>query len=225
MSEIAAQHHQHEWFVTFAAFGLGGEEVDAFLTAKMSELDRSLSGNSRGLSWAISVLQGDNVATWIGSSPEALVLDSLQRSFEEGPALAAIIQGEFAAVADVRLERRWPGYASVLASHEVLSVISVPLDPEGLLGASINVYAPEAHAFSSHDIMAVHRHAGEIARSLRLAIQVSGKKLAVRPRTLVGVASSVGASEESQSTGVVKTMPAAKNRRASKNHPATGKTA
>src|SRR4029453_16847872 len=190
MSEKVAQQSHHEWFSTFAAFGLEGEDVDGFLDAIMGELAGDLSGGKRGLTWAISVLQGDHVETWAASSPETFDLDGLQHSFEDAPALAAVLDGEFVHIADIRQERRWPGYASVVVGHGVLSLISVPLDPEGSLSASINVYAPLAHSFTSDDILTVQNHAREMARSFHLAIQVSGKQPAARDsRTLVGVAS------------------------------------
>ncbi|MBT2512547.1 GAF and ANTAR domain-containing protein [Arthrobacter sp. ISL-30] len=195
MAESMAPNLRHELTSAIPAFGLDGTEVDAFFKAAMDELMQDIVGESTGLSWAISVLWGDNVSTWTASGHETAEVDGLQHSFEDGPALAAIRQHEFVQVADTRLERRWPGYASAIVGHGVSSLLAVPLDPAGPINAAITLYAPQPHAFTSDDILKAQDYARQIVRALRLAIQLSRKReaktglvLARRSRALLGLA-------------------------------------
>jgi GAF domain-containing protein len=163
---------QHESLDALSAFQLEGAETHGFFDTAMGELMRELAAESRGVSWAISSVHQGHVSTWAASDVQSALVDGLQRSFEEGPTLAATEHNEFMHVPDAAAERRWPGYASLVVGQGVFSVLAVPWQVDGLI-ASLNLYARQPHSFTSEDITKVHRSARQIARAIHLVIQAS----------------------------------------------------
>jgi hypothetical protein len=159
----------------FLKLVLDSDDVGTFLRSVMGQLMEELGGASRGISWAITVLRPGTTGTWAADSALAAAVDALQHSFDDGPALTAIRCGEFVHVADVGVDRRWPGYASAAAGYGVLSLLSVPLVSEGVFAATVNLYAPLPHSFTSTDITTVRSYTRQGMRGLRLATQLAAR--------------------------------------------------
>ncbi|PVZ58012.1 GAF domain-containing protein [Arthrobacter sp. H-02-3] len=149
-------------------------DIGAFLGEVVTGLVRDIGGPGRGISWAITLLRSGETITLIAGSALSRAADEAQRSFDDGPARAAVRSGEFVIMGDTSLERRWPGYASTAAAEGVRSLVSVPLVPAEGFRAAVNLYAPGPHAFTSADITA----------AVRLARQVSGALLLVQQMML-----------------------------------------
>jgi hypothetical protein len=154
---------------------LDGAEVGTFLRSVLDEMMEDLGGASRGMGWAITLLRAGVTGTWAADSAGTAAIDRLQHSFDDGPALTAIRCNEFVHVGDAGLERRWPGYGSAAARYGVLSLLSVPLISDGVFAATVNLYAPLPHSFSSEDITTARNYTRQGMRGLRLALQLSGK--------------------------------------------------
>jgi len=148
-------------------------DVGAFLSEAVSELVDEIGGPGRGISWAITMLRSAEALTLTAGSAPARAADEAQRSFDDGPARTAVRSGEFVFVGDTSLERRWPGYASAAAAFGVRSLVSVPLVPQSVFLAAVNLYAPWPHVFTSADITAAARLARNVSRALRLVQQLA----------------------------------------------------
>jgi hypothetical protein len=155
---------------------LDSAEVGTFLRSVLGELVAELGGASRGMSWALAVLRAGKTSTWVADSAHTAAIDGLQHSFDDGPALTAMRCGEFVHVGDAGLERRWPGYASAVASYGVRSLLSVPLVSEEVSAASVTLYAPLPHSFTSEDIIKARSYTRQGMRGLSLAMQQAAKK-------------------------------------------------
>jgi hypothetical protein len=142
--------------------------IGAFLNEAVSELVDEIGGPGRGISWAITILRSGETTTLIAGSAPSRAADEAQRSFDDGPARAVVRSGEFVFVGDTTLDRRWPGYASAAAAEGVRSLLAVPLVPAEVFCAAVNLYAPWPHVFTSADITAATRLAGQVSSSLRL---------------------------------------------------------
>lgn len=160
----------------FLGLVLDSPEVGAFLRSVMDEAMEHLGGASRGMGWAITVLRAGATGTWAADSGRTAAIDRLQHSFDNGPALTAIRTSEFVHVGDTSLERRWPGYGNAAAASGVLSLLSLPLISGGVFAATVNLYAPLPHSFSSEDVMTARGYTRQGMRGLRLALQLIGKK-------------------------------------------------
>ncbi|MFF2242853.1 GAF domain-containing protein [Arthrobacter sp. NPDC058130] len=148
-------------------------DIGAFLSDAVGEFVSDIGGPGRGISWAITLLGSGEALTLTAGSAPARAADEAQRSFDDGPARTAVRSGEFVSVGDTSLDRRWPGYASAAAAFGVRSLLSVPLVPEALFQASVNLYAPWPHLFTSADITAAARLARHVSRALRLVQQLA----------------------------------------------------
>jgi hypothetical protein len=155
---------------------LGSAEVGSFLRSVLGGLMADLGGAGRGMSWALSVLRAGKTGTWVAEDAHTAAIDRLQHSFDDGPARTAMRRGEFVHVADAGLDRRWPGYATAAAGHGIRSLLSVPLVSEDVSAASINLYAPLPHSFTSEDITTARSYARQATRGLSLAVQLSAAK-------------------------------------------------
>ncbi len=77
-----------------------------------------------------------------------VLLDDIQRNYNEGPCLAAARRQHPVRVDDLTLEDRWPRYASeAVANTPIRSVMSYPLFAHRPSSASLNVYSEQANAF------------------------------------------------------------------------------
>jgi hypothetical protein len=148
-------------------------DVGAFLSEAVSEFVDDIGGPGRGISWAITLLGSAEALTLTAGSAPARAADEAQRSFDDGPARTAVRSGEFVFVGDTSLERRWPGYASAAAAFGARSLLSVPLVPQSVFQATVNLYAPWPHVFTSADITAAARLARNVSRALRLVQQLA----------------------------------------------------
>jgi GAF domain-containing protein len=146
-------------------------DIDSFLHEAIGEFIGDLGAPGRGISWAITLLRAEGSVTLASGSAAAEAVDRLQSAFDHGPSRAAVRVGEFVLVTDMRLERRWPGYASMAAGQGIESGLSVPLVPADLFRATFNMYAPGPHVFTSADITAAVRFVRHASWTLRLAQQ------------------------------------------------------
>ncbi|MCB5273070.1 hypothetical protein BJG92_00582 [Arthrobacter sp. SO5] len=148
-------------------------DIGAYFGDAMAEFVEDIGGTGRGISWSITVIRSGEAATLTAGSAASAAVDAVEASFDDGPARAAVRSGEFVLVADTRMERRWPGYASAAAALGTRSVLSLPLVPADVFRAVINLYAPWPHVFTSADITAAARFVRHTSRNLHLAQQLA----------------------------------------------------
>jgi len=168
---------------------LDSAEVENFLGEVTHDFIQGIDGDRRGITWAVTYLHG-RAHTIAAGTPMARAADLEQCSFADGPVLAAIGSGHFVHLADVGLDRRWPGYASAAAAHGVSSLLSTPIVVAAGSSAALNLYASAPHAFTSEDIIKTRTYAGQVARALRAMLRVaeraqSDAELAVAQKSLV----------------------------------------
>jgi hypothetical protein len=152
-------------------------DIGTFLHDTISEFVNDLGAPGRGISWAITLLRQEGSTTLAASSPASESVDRLQSAFDDGPSRAAVRMREFVLVTDMRLERRWPGYAGTAANLGILSGLSVPLTPPEVFRTAFNMYAPVPHVFTSTDIMAAIRFARRASWTLRLVQQAGQREM------------------------------------------------
>jgi GAF domain len=195
MTQGTATDGREDRHASFWELHFNDPDIGAFLSDAVGEFVNDIGGPGRGISWAITLLGSGEALTLTAGSAPARAADEAQRSFDDGPARTAVRSGEFVSVGDTSLERRWPGYASAAAAFGARSLLSVPLVPETVFQASVNLYAPWPHVFTSADITGAARLARHVSRALRLVQQLdlrsgSGAELssAQLSRALAGLA-------------------------------------
>jgi GAF domain-containing protein len=150
-------------------------DVEDFLASVTGEFMRELGGGGRSIRWAVTFFRPGQARTAAAGSAAARAADEEQCSFADGPVLESLRTGDFVHLADTARDRRWPGYASAAADHGVRSLLSMPIVSSVGWHAALSLYAAAPHAFSSQDIVMVRRYARQVARSLRLVVQVAAR--------------------------------------------------
>ena len=173
MTQGTATDSRQDPHAAFWDIHFNDPDIGAFLGNAMREFLDDIGGSDRGISWAITLLRSGEALTLTAGSAPSRAADEAQRSFDDGPAHTAVRSGEFVLTGDTSLERRWPGYASAAASFGVRSLVSVPLVPEDVFRAALNLYAPWPHAFTSADITAAARLARHVSRALSLVQELA----------------------------------------------------
>ncbi len=105
----------------------------------------------------VSVADRSGVHTLASTGPVVDELDRAQYELNEGPCLDAMRQGGAVAVADMRVEGRWPRFARRAVGQGVLSQLGIEIyrDRSGVGG--LNLYASSPFAFDEGT-----RHAAEV---------------------------------------------------------------
>ncbi|WP_457974744.1 GAF domain-containing protein [Arthrobacter sp. D1-17] len=191
MAEASPSNLGPGFQAAFPVAVLATPDVENFLRDALHEFAYSIGNESRDVLWAVSLVGGETVRTWVSGSPDARRVDALHGSFDDGPLRAAVRSGEFVHIADVATERRWPGYATFLAGHGAASLLTVPLMVGGEIGAALTLYAPIPHAFTSDDIAGAAACARRIAADIHLLLQLAQRAEATAvesPLSLVDLA-------------------------------------
>ncbi len=82
-----------------------------------------------------------------------VVLDEIQRMFQEGPCVSGEPQHQIVRVDDLRTEERWPRYSLEAIAHTpIRALMSFRLFAHRPGAASLNLYSEQAHAFSEDSV-------------------------------------------------------------------------
>jgi hypothetical protein len=104
-----------------------------------------------GCDYAGIFLVVDNeITTPVHTDAVVAEVDGLQHQTEEGPCLDAIAEGLPFYAGDLADDARWPRLGPKATSRGVRSLLAVPLQAEGTIGA-LNLYARYPHAFGVID--------------------------------------------------------------------------
>lgn len=135
-----------------------------------TDLEKTLEEICRIATRAVPGATGASVTTLNQGRPGALAsddwalrLDELQFAQHEGPCLDAYRTGNAFRVADLAAESRWPFYAPKAAALGARSMISLPMNAEGMLIGALNLYARTSDAFDADAVSIaaiVAAHAG-----------------------------------------------------------------
>ncbi|HTK66469.1 MAG TPA: GAF and ANTAR domain-containing protein [Pseudonocardia sp.] len=100
-------------------------------------------------------------------------MDGVQYDLQDGPCLSALRVGVTVPIDDIAADGRWPDFVRQAGQEGVGASLSVPMLIGGRAVGALNLYAREAHAFSSDDRIKAHgfadRAAGAVAIGLLLA--------------------------------------------------------
>jgi GAF domain-containing protein len=100
-----------------------------------------------GAEASMTLVRDQRPTTAASTGPRALQLDETQYEQGHGPCLDAALHGQVMVIDDGRTEARWPEYLPAFLRYGALSLLAVPV-PTVQSAAGLNVYAPEAGAFT-----------------------------------------------------------------------------
>ncbi|NQD89564.1 GAF and ANTAR domain-containing protein [Paenarthrobacter sp. CM16] len=151
---------------------LASEDVGEFLQELAVRSANVLSEKNDLLS-SVTLRRRKKPVTVAFNTPKVKDLDELQYGAGTGPCLTALDEHATIHVPDVREETRWPDYTPTAWAKGVGSILAVPLSLEDEAAAALNLYATRTHAFSGPKIQEAESLAGQVSRTLRIAVRIS----------------------------------------------------
>lgn len=126
---------------------------------------------------SITLAERGRVITVAAADPIATHIDEHQYERGTGPCLDALRTASVVHVADLRSERRWPGFDTVMLGHGMTGAFAVPLMVRDGAAGVLNLYASADGGFGERDqqvaqVLAAHA-AVALTAALRTYDQVS----------------------------------------------------
>ncbi|YCK79763.1 GAF and ANTAR domain-containing protein (plasmid) [Arthrobacter sp. D3-18] len=151
---------------------LASDDLGQFLQ-ELALMSAKVLSEKNDLLSSVTLRRQKKPVTVAFSTPQAKDLDELQYGAGTGPCLTALDEHTTIHVPDVREESRWPEYTPPAWAKGIGSILAVPLSLEGEAGAALNLYATRTHAFSGPKIQEAESLAGQVSKTLRVAVRIS----------------------------------------------------
>jgi GAF domain-containing protein len=119
------------------------------------------------------------------------VLDTFQQETSEGPCVDASRDQVTIRIDDMAQDDRWPHFARLAVSLEVLSMLCVPLWVDQLRVGSLSLYATQRAAFTSHHEGLAGLFATHAALALAEAQRTEQLTAAMTNRDVIGMAKGI----------------------------------
>lgn len=130
-----------------------GLDLQAHTTDSVFLAVADLAVKSTGAASAVSVttLDSGTFMTAVATDRLARALDQAQYDGDAGPCVESVRSSEVVEVHDVGADPRWPVFSAAALEEGIRGVLSLPMPLDGSFAASLNVYSPDAGAFTDGD--------------------------------------------------------------------------
>lgn len=179
-----AEHPRLAALVDEVRSGLSEHTLDAVVEAARDDVP--------GCRWAgITVQDGRRFGTLASTDGPVEEVDRVQYEAKQGPCVDAVVDEEVYLVTDMRQERRWPAWTPHAISHDVLSVLSVPLVAGDRTVGGLNLYASEPDAMTPDDVEPAVDFARAAARLIAVSHEITNLRTAMSSRRSIGAAQGI----------------------------------
>jgi GAF domain-containing protein len=140
----------------------------------------------------VSIVQGRNIYTPVGSDDLVRRGDALQYELDEGPCLDSLRSHETVISQDLRKESRWPRWAPrATADLGIQAMMSHWLYTNARSYGALNLYADRSNAFEPTDDAIAQLLAAEISVALAAQREIGQRSIAMEHRTVIGQAEGI----------------------------------
>jgi GAF domain-containing protein len=126
----------------------------------------------------LMLVDAEGQLRWASASDQtAQTIEDGQERLAQGPCAVAFSQRLPAAIGDVRTEPGWAEFAQVLLGQGVRAALSVPVELDGGVLGTLDVYARSPREWGPSEVAALQAYAGLVASLLAAAVtaQVKGR--------------------------------------------------
>jgi GAF domain-containing protein len=126
----------------------------------------------------LMLVDAEGQLRWASASDQtAQSLEDGQERLAQGPCAVAFSQRLPAAIRDIRTEPEWAEFTQVLLSEGVCAALSVPVELDGGVIGTLDVYAGQPRDWDPSEVAALQAYAGLVASLLSAAVtaQVKGR--------------------------------------------------
>ncbi len=126
----------------------------------------------------LMLVDAEGQLRWASASDQtAQALEGGQERLAQGPCAVAFSQRLPAAIRDIRTEPDWAEFAQVLLGEGICAALSVPVELDGGVIGTLDIYAGQARDWDPSEVAALQAFAGLVASLLSAATtaQVQGR--------------------------------------------------
>jgi GAF domain-containing protein len=126
----------------------------------------------------LMLVDADGQLRWASASDQtAQAVEDGQERLAQGPCAVAFSQRLPAAIRDLRTEPDWREFTQVLVSEGIRAALSVPVELDGGVIGTLDVYAHQPRDWDPSEVAALQAYAGLVASLLSAAttVQVKGR--------------------------------------------------
>jgi GAF domain-containing protein len=126
----------------------------------------------------LMLVDAEGALRWASASDQAAqTLEDSQERLAQGPCAVAFSQRLPAAIRDISSEPDWQEFAQVLVSERICAALSVPVELDGGVIGTLDVYSSQARDWDPSEVAALQVYAGLVASLLMAAVtaQVKGR--------------------------------------------------
>ena len=118
----------------------------------------------------LMLVDADGQLRWASASDQrAQTLEDSQERLAQGPCAVAFSQRLPAAIRDIRVEPDWAEFSQVLLGEGICAGLSVPVELDGGVIGTLDIYAREARDWDPSEVAALQAYAGLVASLLSAA--------------------------------------------------------
>jgi GAF domain-containing protein len=126
----------------------------------------------------LMLIDAEGALRWASASDQtAQTVEDSQEQLAQGPCAVAFSQRLPAAIRNIHTEPDWDKFAQVLISEAVCAALSVPVELDGGVIGTLDIYAGQARDWDPSEVAALQAYAGLVASLLSAAVtaQVKGR--------------------------------------------------
>jgi GAF domain-containing protein len=124
----------------------------------------------------LMLVDAEGALRWASASDQAAqTVEDGQERLAQGPCAVAFSQRLPAAICDLRSEPDWQEFTQVLVSEGIRAALSVPVELDGGVIGTLDIYARQARDWDPSDIAALQAYAGLVASLLMAAVTAQAK--------------------------------------------------
>jgi GAF domain-containing protein len=126
----------------------------------------------------LMLVDSEGALRWASASDQtAQTLEDSQERLAQGPCAVAFSQRLPAAIRDLQQEPDWQEFTPVLVSEGISAALSVPVELDGGVIGTLDVYAGRPRDWDASEVAALQAYAGLVASLLSAAVtaQVKGR--------------------------------------------------
>jgi GAF domain-containing protein len=124
----------------------------------------------------LMLIDAEGALRWASASDQtAQTVEDSQEQLAQGPCAVAFSQRLPAAIRNIHTEPDWDKFAQVLISEAVCAALSVPVELDGGVIGTLDIYAGQARDWDPSEVAALQAYAGLVASLLSAAVTVQVK--------------------------------------------------
>jgi GAF domain-containing protein len=158
--------------------GLGSLDPERGLARTLQQVTDGAKRLFRADGAGLMLIDAEGALRWASASDQtAQTLEDRQERLAQGPCAVAFSQRLPAAIRNIHTEPDWDKFAQVLLGEGVCAALSVPVELDGGIIGTLDIYAGQPRDWDPSEVAALQAYAGLVASLLSAAVtaQVKGR--------------------------------------------------